>query len=150
MMLQEQLDTLNASEDRMKLCGPDEPLPILHTNYWQLENDERDHIEDADDFCYDADEFDKAQLFQDYIDNNSFKRWATDMQANMLSGLCIVTFGSTDVSMLHPDQGEEPNWQRLIDVFGQSRLWDELLVHIDTDTMMTRLGYHWVSEEEEA
>ena len=72
------------------------------------------------------------------------------MQANMLSGLCIVTFGSTDVSMLHPDQGEEPNWQRLIDVFGQSRLWDELLVHIDTDTMMARLGYRWVSEEEEA
>ena len=32
MMLQEQLDTLNASEDRMKLRGPDEPLPILHTN----------------------------------------------------------------------------------------------------------------------
>lgn len=118
--------------------------------HWQQRNDSRDWVLDADSYCYDGDEFDKAQLFQDYIDNNDFKQWATDMQANMLNAICIVTFGSTDVSVLYPDQGEEPNWQWLIDVFGQSRLWDELLAHIDTDTMMTRLGYRWVSEEEEA
>lgn len=118
--------------------------------HWQQSNDSRDWVFDADDYCYDGDEFDKAQLFQDYIDNNDFEQWATDMQADMLSAICIVTFGSTDVSVLYPDQGEEPNWQWLIDVFGQSRLWDELLVHIDTDTMMARLGYRWVSEEEEA
>lgn len=120
------------------------------SEHWQQRNDSRDWVLDADNYCYDGDEFGKAQLFQDYIDNNDFKQWATDMQADMLSAICIVTFGSTDVSVLYPDQGEEPNWQWLIDVFGQARLWDELLAHIDTDTMMTRLGYHWVSEEEEA
>ncbi|WP_255781884.1 recombination system host exonuclease inhibitor [Lactiplantibacillus plantarum] len=118
--------------------------------HWQQRNDSRDWVLDADSYCYDGDEFGKAQLFQDYIDNNEFKQWATDMQANMLNAICIVTFGSTDVSVSYPDQGEEPNWQWLIDVFGQARLWDELLAHIDTDTMMTRLGYRWVSEEEEA
>ncbi|KZT80911.1 prophage Lp1 protein 17 [Lactiplantibacillus plantarum] len=154
MMSLKQLDALNAAQDRMKRTGPDE-LPQTTSQsdpetYWKKSNDPRDWIVDQDKYLTDGDEFDKAQLFQDYIDNNDFKQWATDMQADMLSAICIVAFGSTDVSVLYPDQGEEPNWQWLIDVFGQSRLWDELLVHIDTDTMMTRLGYHWVSEGEEA
>ncbi len=40
---------------------------------WQQRNDSRDWVLDADNYCYDGDEFDKAQLFQDYIDNNDFE-----------------------------------------------------------------------------
>lgn len=154
MMSLKQLDALNAAQDRMKRMGPDEPPQAASQTdpdaYWRKNNDPRDWIVDQDKYLTDGDEFAKAQLFQDYIDNNDFKQWATDMQADMLSAICIVTFGSTDVSVSYPDQGAEPNWQWLIDVFGQARLWDELLAHIDTDTMMTRLGYRWVSEEEQA
>lgn len=155
MMSIKQLDMLNAAEDQQKRLGPDEPLQPVTINpdtYWKINNDPRDWIVNQDKYLTDGNSHDKAQLFQDYIDNNSFEQWITDMQADKHKGYCMMTIESEDVEILYPDYGKEYNWNGLRDVFGAMHLWDELVSSINggTEEMMKRLGYHWVSEEEQA
>ncbi|WP_261978946.1 recombination system host exonuclease inhibitor [Lactiplantibacillus plantarum] len=156
MMSLKQLDALNVAQDCMKRMGPDEPLQVASQKYpdayWKKNNDPRDWIVDQDKYLTDGNSHVKAQLFQDYIDNNSFEQWIADMQAEKHNGYCMMTIESENVEINYPSPDKEYNWDGLRDVFGTMHLWDELVSRIygGAETMMTRLGYRWVSEEEEA
>ncbi|MFO1546581.1 hypothetical protein ABC418_17195 [Lactiplantibacillus plantarum] len=151
MMSLKQLDALSSEQDRRKRMGPDEPLPRIQTNYWEYDNDTRAYVFDTDKYCLDADAYRKTKLFNDYTEWSLSEQWLKDMHAEKtVTGSYKVFFDSTETEFTKPiGDYDSREWLDFVETFGKACLWDELVVNlVESTTMMTRLGYHWVSEEE--
>lgn len=125
-------------------------LELNRDEYWTNANDKRDMVHDGYLWCTDGDEFDKAALLDQYMGLNPLSRCVIDLHADRRGDMSTICINSTSVALKWTSTTYKSKyWQKLVMTFGKARLWDELVNRNDTDTMMARLGYHWVSSEEE-
>ncbi|WP_159257849.1 recombination system host exonuclease inhibitor [Lactiplantibacillus pentosus] len=123
-----------------------------HSEYWVNPNDKRDRVYDAHDWLTGGSVFDKAMLLDNYTRLYSFAQYMHDMESYRVGRQQSIYIGADE--LLFPgllNSYKSAPWRHLVEVFGKAHLWDELLKHFysDTDEMMRRLGYRWVSNEEE-
>lgn len=152
MLVADQLDALNVTEDRIKMSGPDESeARVKLESHWEFNNDVRDVIYSSDDYCMDGDHFQKADLFDDYTEYNDASQFLKDMQADRYQDMQRIQIDGTNIDLTSRLIGDFDTavWNRVVETFGKARLWDELIkaMFYDTDTMMERLGYHYVEED---